>query len=310
LFLVVFATIASFAITNFQQHLFVIVDSAYENLYAPMILPFKGASNLVILIFQIVVGIWNFIAKINTVVRQEVVHVLTHCPGYFDHFFESFVYVGQSLAALAKALGDWLSGELITPLNLEPFVAKLRLVVFDLSLRAQCTCPAENGLIAIFQTGLIDSETVVIDTFISEAVNTPLSVAQVILRALFVSATEGTYAPPDTGVVINHFVGAITAAEQIANQLFYNLCNVRNRKVQDVSQDEANTFEATWVDVSEVLNEEGVAHVASGFEDKRTVKHRVRRRLAFELNDGWCVQHGTDANAYHLQDEHRGSANH
>lgn len=239
----VLALVASFTITNYQQLLIVLVDSAYENIYVPVLVPVRFFVGLLVLVFDIVVGATNFVGSFVTVTCLHLYQKLTHCSGYFDSIFEGFLHVGLAAAEFYQALGLWLVGQLANPLDLTGAVRHLRYVAYDVTLRVECACPADRGLVSIIQTGLIHANSTIIDTLISEGINFPLSIGQVVLRSLVISAATKRYTPPDTGVVADHFVAAITAWYQVTDQF---LANAIEALEMLITQSETGVASVPW----------------------------------------------------------------
>lgn len=224
-FLAGFATLLSFLVINYQPGLIVFIDDFYNNIYTPLISPVRFFFNLVVIIFEIVVGGINFFANFTGAALQHTIKIFVTCPGYagFKHgFFDIFSELGYAVGSLAVSLADWLNGSMAVPFDLTGFVSHLRLIIYDFTLRVQCSCPAERGIVAVIQTGLFDDTTNVLDVFVSEGVNIPLSVMQIILVTVINSASSNTYFAPNTDIVIDHVQLFLNASEKIANQVFFN----------------------------------------------------------------------------------------
>lgn len=230
----------SFALTNFQQEIIVIIDYAYESLYPTIILPVKSAFNLFVIILEIAVAILNFISQYTQSVLLDTTKHLAACPGYLSSFYLIFAELATTIYTFVLGVINWVSalrnftsttGQ-TTPLDMRTPVAPLRIITYDAILRFQCACPADRGFLDLVTTGLINPTTTVLDDLVHFGVNSVLSIPQAILESVIAAASSGKYYPPATDNIINNFVGLTVAAQTVLNQIFRNLVNYVQQLIQ------------------------------------------------------------------------------
>jgi len=107
-------------------------------------------------------------------------------------------------------------------LDLRAVVRPLRLVAYDVAIRLQHACPAENGLLAIPVKGILEPNATVLDSFFHFAGNALLSVPEVLILSVADYAKRGTYVPPDADYVFDTLTYAVLTATDVLNALFTN----------------------------------------------------------------------------------------
>jgi hypothetical protein len=221
-FFAAFVSMISFLLLNYQQALIVLIDDTYENVYPVVIFPIKGAVNFFVMIMQIGIGLINFVSAYTSAVFIDSSSLLMQCPGYFPNIYYHFSNVASSLAALATSSASLFANKLVGPLELRTVFKPLRLMTYDALLRMQCACPADRGVVDIFETGLFDATSVNVESLIHYAVNSIISIPQIVFATVSASATSGTYVAPNTDYVFDQLVGLTNYSEYISNAILIN----------------------------------------------------------------------------------------
>ena len=215
-------TALSFVLLNYQQALIVLVDDTYENLYTIAILPIKAAADLFIVIIQIAIGLINFVSQYTNLLITDTTRTLMTCPGFFPNIFSHFTYASSSISNLAISATNLMNNKLLGPFELRTVIKPIRLMVYDASLRFQCACPADRGVLDIAITGVFDSTSVNVESFVHYSVNSIISIPQVLFASVIASASSGTYVPPNTDYVFDNLVGVTNYTEYLSNAVFKN----------------------------------------------------------------------------------------
>ena len=221
--LVVFGCAMAYVMVNYQQQLFVIVDSTYETLYPAFVVPFQRVVSGAVLIYDLWVALHNALHQfLYDFLWNFAKHTLA-CTGYFSSFFDILGALAQGIAAAVVAVANWLNADLVGQLNLVPAIAQLRLAAYDLLLRVDCACEGNRGLVSVATIGIINDQSTVVDLTVNYGINSIISVPQVVLASIVASTRTNTYDPPDSDYVINQFEGFVSNLGPLLNQLTFNV---------------------------------------------------------------------------------------
>jgi hypothetical protein len=242
----------SFVLQNFQQEIIVVVDYAYESLYPVVFYPLKSALNLLFVVFEIVVSLFNFISQYTSSVLIDTTKQLAACPGYLPSFYSIFAEFATTIYTFVLSIVNWVTalrqytsivGE-TTPLDMRTPFQPLRIIAYDTILRFQCVCPADRGFLDIVTIGIINPVSTVLDDLVHYSVNSVLSIVQAVLESVIAAATSGKYYPPATDNIVNNFEGLTIALQDLLNQLFINLVNFVQFLIQLAEGSTFNTWTA------------------------------------------------------------------
>lgn len=219
-------TVAGFVLLNFQATLIVVIDDMYETFFPVVIFPVRSAFNFLVILLELAVGVVNFMSQYTSSVVLDITHQLVACPGAFPSFFDIFEYLGIAVYQFVTSLVTYIiniRSNQNTPLNAYAFVTPIRLVANDMIVRFQCACPADQGLLSIVQTGLLDGlATSPIDDLVQYGLNSGLVVAQVLIVSVVNSVSTSKYSVPHVDIVFDTFSGLNDAVHVIGNQALTN----------------------------------------------------------------------------------------
>lgn len=216
--------VAGAVVTEVHPEMIVGIDAAYNALYLPVVAPLRLVLNVVRLLGDSVLPLWNAVSETVAVPAVTVLRVASQCNTGGDVLTSWITNSAGFIKNVAAAFTRWaLVDRFANPLGLEPAVANARAMGQGAITLAECACEAAGPLARAVLAFLYTNRT---DVAVSSTINAGLSFVQVPLNASLAAFRDEPDLIVDFEYIIDTFKTAAFSWTDVANDWLTRVAHV------------------------------------------------------------------------------------